>query len=202
MGMPELHLSSRAKNNNVLTDLDLDLIKQIARENMAAFDEFCRRHHQGLYHFLLRTLQRPELVEEVLNATLFVVWQKAHTFRGDAKPSTWLYGIAYNKAMKAVSQLQRVPEYEAAELSEIMEAEADIPEQLSADRQTQEHIQRALCGLSPEHRAVVELTYFHGYTVTEIGSIIGCPANTVKTRMFHARSKLKHLLSRTFRQGV
>ena len=48
--------------------------------------------------------------------------------------------------------------------------------------------------LPPEQRAVVELTYFHGHSYQEIGEIVGCPVNTVKTRMFHARAKLRKLL--------
>ena len=46
----------------------------------------------------------------------------------------------------------------------------------------------------PEHRAVVELTYFYGCSYEEIAAIAECPVNTVKTRMFHARAKLKKLL--------
>ena len=47
-----------------------------------------------------------------------------------------------------------------------------------------------------KQRAVVELTYYFGYSYDEISEIVGCPANTVKTRMFHARTKLKELLPR------
>jgi RNA polymerase sigma-70 factor (ECF subfamily) len=52
----------------------------------------------------------------------------------------------------------------------------------------------ALDRLSPDHRAVVELTYFHGCSYEEIAAIVDCPVNTVKTRMFHARAKLRKLL--------
>ena len=52
----------------------------------------------------------------------------------------------------------------------------------------------ALRHLSAEHRAVVELTYFYGCSYEEIAAIAACPVNTVKTRMFHARAKLKKLL--------
>jgi RNA polymerase sigma-70 factor (ECF subfamily) len=52
----------------------------------------------------------------------------------------------------------------------------------------------ALATLSPEQRAVVELTYYHAYSYQEIAEITGCPVNTVKTRMFHARRRLAQLL--------
>jgi RNA polymerase sigma-70 factor (ECF subfamily) len=48
--------------------------------------------------------------------------------------------------------------------------------------------------LSPDHRQVVELTYFGGFSYQDIAEIANCPVNTVKTRMFHARRRLKVLL--------
>lgn len=177
------------------------LIKQIAGQNTAAFNEFCRRHHQPLTHFLQRTTQRPELAEEILNDSLFVVWQKAATFQGNSKPSTWLFGIAYNKAMKALNRLQRSPETEAAELNDHYEAVHGLPEALLENKQTREKIQQIIVALSPEHRAVIELTYFAGYSCSEIADIVGCPTNTVKTRMFHARANLKQLLAAAVASG-
>jgi RNA polymerase sigma-70 factor (ECF subfamily) len=53
---------------------------------------------------------------------------------------------------------------------------------------------QALDALSPAQRAVVELTYFGGYSYDEIATITGCCVNTVKTRMFHARAKLRKAL--------
>jgi RNA polymerase sigma-70 factor (ECF subfamily) len=50
--------------------------------------------------------------------------------------------------------------------------------------------------LSTEHRQVVELTYFCGFSYQEIAAIADCPVNTIKTRMFHARRRLKRLLPR------
>ena len=52
----------------------------------------------------------------------------------------------------------------------------------------------ALKSLSPKLRAVVELTYVHGYSYEEIAEIVDCPVNTVKTRMFHARNRLRQVL--------
>jgi len=53
---------------------------------------------------------------------------------------------------------------------------------------------RALESLSPDHRAVLELTYYLGHSCSEIAAIMDCPVNTVKTRMFHARNKLRVLI--------
>ena len=48
--------------------------------------------------------------------------------------------------------------------------------------------------LSADHRAVVDLTYFHGMGYREIAEIMHCPVDTVKTRMFHARRRLKEAM--------
>ena len=52
----------------------------------------------------------------------------------------------------------------------------------------------ALGRLSTDHRDVIELTFFQGLSYAEIADVVGCPENTVKTRMFHARKQLKGFL--------
>jgi RNA polymerase sigma factor (sigma-70 family) len=194
-----VQLVSLRKPNKDLSDEEL--IQCIAKQNMAAFDTFCMRHHQSLWHFLQRTMQKPEQVEEVLNDALFVVWQKAASFQGQSKPTTWLFGIAYNKAMKALNRQQRIYDKEAGELLEHHESEQIPPEAVAEIVQTRETIKQLLTELSPEHRAVIELTYYNGYSCAEVSEITGCPTNTVKTRMFHARAKLKKLLAKSVANG-
>ncbi|MGH8603040.1 MAG: RNA polymerase sigma factor, partial [Gammaproteobacteria bacterium] len=60
----------------------------------------------------------------------------------------------------------------------------------------------ALQQLSPKHRAVIELTFVEGFSYPQIASIVGCPENTVKTRMFHARRRLAQLLSHLEFEGA
>ena len=55
-------------------------------------------------------------------------------------------------------------------------------------------IRTKLQQLSQKHREVMEMTYYQGFTCEEIAKVLGCPRNTVKTRMFHARKQLKELL--------
>ncbi len=64
----------------------------------------------------------------------------------------------------------------------------------SDDADLRDLLEEGMRHLSPEQRAVVELTYFYGCSYEEIAAIAVCPVNTVKTRMFHARAKLKNLL--------
>ena len=109
------------------------------------------------------------------------------------KVSTWIFAIAYRKAMKALTRWEEPLQDSGADA---VPTEMG-PEQLAARSQLRVALKRALCELSAEQRAVVDLTYFHGFGYREIGAIVGCPVDTVKTRMFHARRRLKALLPGT-----
>jgi RNA polymerase sigma-70 factor (ECF subfamily) len=137
-------------------------------------------------------LRRPQLVEEVLNDTMMVVWDRAASYNGASKVSTWVFAIAYRKALRA---LRRVDEpIEDRQAQSRVAPEADPEEQLGR-REVQQALLAAMAELSADHRAVVDLTYFHEMGYREIAEIMGCPVDTVKTRMFHARRRLKDLLS-------
>jgi RNA polymerase sigma-70 factor (ECF subfamily) len=139
----------------------------------------------------LNLLHRPQLVEEVLNDTLFVVWERSDTFRGASKLSTWIFAIAFRKAMKA---LRRLDEPVEDRHSEIRPSDNDAPDAPFGRHRTQEALLTALAKLSPDHRTVVDLTYFHEMGYREIAAIMDCPVDTVKTRMFHARRHLRRLM--------
>ncbi len=162
------------------------LLEAVGRRDRRAFTELYHRYHPRLHGYLRRFLANGALAEEVLDDVMFVVWKDARKFRGDSAVSSWIFGIAYRKAMTAARKESR---YEA-QLDRGAEAEA------VADRPPRHRdlLRAALRELSPDHRQVVELTYFSGFSYREIAAIADCPVNTVKTRMFHARRRLKYLL--------
>ncbi len=171
---------------------DLMLLKRVAVKDGLAFEELYRSFYPQLSRFLTRLLSRQELVEELVNDTLFVVWEKAGEFQGRSKVSTWIIGIAYLKGIKALDRLKMMPEQQAAPMKEIEELEADNSQIKKLG--TQDWLRSGLMKISPEQRSVVELTYFFGCSYLEIAGIMDCPVNTVKTRMFHARRRLEKLL--------
>jgi RNA polymerase sigma factor (sigma-70 family) len=141
---------------------------------------------------VLATLDMPEEQrKEVLNDVMLAIWKGAASFDGRSRPSTWIFGIAYHKALKA---LARRPVEVDSDSEGPEPVERDEPESLAARRELAGVLGRALGSLSPEQRAVVELTYYYGLAYPEIAEIVGCPVNTVKTRMFHARRRLRELL--------
>ena len=68
------------------------------------------------------------------------------------------------------------------------------PDQQLGLVQLRGRLRGAMAELSLEHRAVVELCYFHDMAYAEIADVVGCPPETVKTRMFYARRRLRQLL--------
>ena len=173
-------------------DRDLLLLNRVAAKDPQAFEELYREFHPQISRFLSRLVYRPEMVEELVNDTLHVVWEKAGDFQGRSKVSTWIIGIAYLKGIKALDRLKMMPEQQAAPMKEIEEMEAEGS--AIRDLGTAEWVRSGLKQISPEQRSVVELTYYHGCSYLEIADIMDCPVNTVKTRMFHARRRLSKLL--------
>lgn len=173
-------------------DADLDLVARILVKDVDAFEELYRSYRPRLTRFLFKLIHRPQMVEEVMNDTLMVVWDRAHTFNGASRLSTWVFGIAYRKAMKALRRQDDPVEDPWAEERVSLEPN---PEEAFGKQRAQMLLLRAISELSPDHRAVVEFTYFHEMGYREIADIMKCPVDTVKTRMFHARRHLKRRLS-------
>jgi len=168
---------------------ETELIAKIAEGDRKAFEELYHLYHRRLARFLTRLTRRYEIAEEVVNDTFWVVWRKAHSFRGDSQPSTWILGIAYRKARNAFRSSARLAEknLQVEQLPHTDEEPANVEE-------LRDWLGRALSELPVEQRLAVELCYELGHSCEEIATIMDCPVNTVKTRLFHARGKLQRLL--------
>jgi RNA polymerase sigma-70 factor (ECF subfamily) len=183
-----------AKSAPQRTLTERELLERVKARDVDAFERLYRIYQPRLARFLSNLLRRPQLVEEVLDDTMMVVWQTAASFRGTSKLSTWVFAIAYRKALKARARWPDPVEDDERDLRASNDAAPDA--ELEQER-LRKALVRAMAGLSPEQRAVVDLTYFHGLGYREIAQILSCPVDTVKTRMFHARRRLKQALSGT-----
>ncbi|MEX2326196.1 MAG: sigma factor, partial [Pseudomonadales bacterium] len=106
--------------------LDLELLQHVATKDKIAFEALYSRYYSQLSRYLTRLVRRPELVEEIINDTMFVVWEKAAGFEGRSKVSTWVTGIAYLKGIKALDRLKTMPEQRAENLTEVDDIEENI----------------------------------------------------------------------------
>jgi RNA polymerase sigma-70 factor (ECF subfamily) len=178
---------------------DLRLVARIKRRDLKAFEALYRDYQPRLGRFLMNILRRPHLVEEVLDDTLLVLWDRPDSFSGRARLSTWLFTIAWRKAMKA---LRRQHEPVEDLFAESRMSPERSPEQSAGERRMRAALLDALTSLSPEQRAVVDLSYFHEIGYREIAEIMDCPGDTVKTRMFHARRHLRRELAGDFSDWI
>jgi RNA polymerase sigma factor (sigma-70 family) len=171
---------------------DARLIARIVEGDLRAFECLYRSYHPRLTRFLGSFLRRPQLIEEALNDTMMVVWKRPYSFNGTSKVSTWIFAIAYRTALKARARQDEPVQDLAADTRASSEPG---PEQELGQRQVQQVLLGAMNQLSADHRAVVDLTYFHDAGYREIAEILDCPVGTVKTRMLHAKRRLKGMLA-------
>ncbi|HEX6929691.1 MAG TPA: sigma-70 family RNA polymerase sigma factor [Gammaproteobacteria bacterium] len=165
------------------------LVARIVRRETAALERLYHGLRPRLRRFLLAMgCPEPEL-DEACNETFYVVWRRAASYDGISRVSTWIFGIARNKAM----DLRRQQRRRAATRAETSLDEVPEPRLAEADRlELQQWLEVALARLPEDQRTVLELAFIEGLSYQEIAAVMDCPENTVKTRMFHARRKLKH----------
>ena len=171
-------------------------ISQIARGDRAAFERLYRAYVRPLFRYFLHFVREVGPAEELTNDVLVEVWKGAARFKGRSKPAVWIFGIAYHKAMDALRR-KRPPVVELHPVAESTVADVrQTPEATALRESMRREVAAALDTLSAEHRAVMILTFSHGYGYNDIAHIVGCPVNTVKTRMFYAKKQLRETLER------
>jgi RNA polymerase sigma-70 factor (ECF subfamily) len=181
------------------TSSDEVLIRRIADGDQLAMRTLFARHRVAIYRWLLRLVGDEALADEALAAedllsdVFLDVWRKAASFEARSSVSTWLLAIARYKALSA---RRRLPHAELNdELASTVADPADDPELVLQKKHRAELLRQSLANLSPEHREVIDLVYYHGKAVKEVAEIVGINEATVKTRMFYARRKLAELVA-------
>jgi RNA polymerase sigma factor (sigma-70 family) len=178
---------------------DRQLLSLVAKKDRDAFETLYRRYHRRVFHFVCRLIRQPQAAEEVVSDSMFALWQAAGSFAGASRVSTWLLGIAYRQAMKHLERNRRHTVMDSDD--ELIAATVDVdpaadPAFAAMTDSYADLLQKCMDALPEHHRVVVELTAM-GHSYGEIAEIVGCPENTVKTRMFHARLHLKRQLGDT-----
>jgi len=168
---------------------DTGLIAATATGDKLALRTLYARHHVRVYRFLLRLVQNEAMAEDLVADVFLDVWRKADRFAGRSQVSTWLLAIARHKALSALRRpMTEVLDDDAAER---IEDPTDNAEAALAKRETHAALRNSLQELSPAHREILDLVYYHGRTIEEAATIVGVPVGTAKTRMFYARKQLR-----------
>jgi len=180
-------------------DPELEWIQRIAAGDRDAFEKLYAAYQTRLFRYLLRMVSDTGKAEELTNDTLVAAWKAAGSFKGQSKPSTWLFAIARNKALNAMRGLQ--PVMVDVETAVAVASVSDSPEKTVSRGNLQAAMKQALNQLSAEHREVMELAFYQELSYQEIAEIMQCPVNTVKTRMFYAKKKLQEVLTQSGLSG-
>jgi RNA polymerase sigma-70 factor (ECF subfamily) len=175
-----------------MSDPHATLLVRIAAGQEAALAELHRGMARKVFGFAMRHLDDADAANAVVCDTFFSVWLTAASFTGASLASTWILGIARHKALDEVRRRARLVSLD--ESAEPADEDAPLPcERLARDEQRQRV--RACIGLLPvKQRECVHLVFFEELGLAEIAAIQGVPENTVKTRLYHARRKLRAML--------
>lgn len=174
------------------TTSDEALIARIAAGDKLAMQVLFARHHVRVYRFVLRLVGDQGKAEDLISEVFLDVWRQASKFEQRSAVSTWVLAIARFKALSALRK--RKDEELDEEQAAAIEDTGDDPEVAMQKKDKGALLRQCIARLSPEHKEVVDLVYYHEKSVEEVAEIVGIPENTVKTRMFYARKKLSELL--------
>ena len=159
------------------------VFERLANGDRDALAEFYRLYHQRLFRFVYRLTNSYGAAEELMNDVMLAVWKGASEFRRESKISTWVFGIAYRRCMSYLrrKRISTVPDVSVEHLAD----------ESGASMEDAQWIRAGLDSLPDEHRLCMLLVFYVGCSYAEVAEITQCKAETVKTRMFYARQKLR-----------
>jgi RNA polymerase sigma-70 factor (ECF subfamily) len=169
------------------------LLRRVADDDRAAFAELFENYHPRLFTFLFRLTRSHGSAEELANDVMLTLWKSAGRFRGESKVSTWVFGIAYRQALAHLRK-RKLNLVFLGDNEKAGQAASSIEPNDRLERE--DWVRRGIDELPPKQKLTVMLVYFLGLSCEETSSVTGVPTSTVKTRMFHARRKMKqHLVA-------
>ncbi len=174
------------------------LIAAIAAGDRAAFKQLYRAKYAALVAFAGAILCGDRAGgEDAVDEAFLDIWRSAATYTGTGSADGWIRRIVRNKAIDLLRKRRELLSDDpwragtAAEPASTEPSPFDVA-QAAGDAQS---LHLALGQLSPDQREVVWLCYYEDLPLREIAAIVGCPENTVKTRLFHARQQMRRRMA-------
>ena len=171
------------------------LIEKALQGDSNAFGQLVQKYQAFVFTIVIRIVKVREEAEEVAQDTFIKAYESLSSFRGDSKFSSWLYSIAYRKALDALrkskknSNLELIEEITESETSTIENALSYIEE-----KERKEIIQKCIKELSEQEAAIITFFYFEELSIKEISKITELSENNVKVKLYRSRKKLFTLL--------
>jgi len=151
------------------------------------------RYNIRVFRFLTRFVGNAATAEDLVSEVFIEAWRHADRFEARSQVLTWLLAIARHKALSMLRK--RSTDELDDDVIEFIEDPSDNPEVAMQKTERSALLQDCLKQLSPAHREIIDLVYYHERTIDDVADIIGVPQNTVKTRMFYARKRMTELMA-------
>jgi RNA polymerase sigma-70 factor, ECF subfamily len=168
------------------------LLKSVAEGDKAAMHIMFARHRVRVFRFIQGMVRNAAIADDLVSQVFLDVWRSANRFESRARVSTWLLSIARFKALSSLRE-RKYENIDQDDVAGIVDA-ADTPEVALDRKETNAILRACIDKLSPAHREIVDLVYYHEQSVAEVSVIVGIPVATVKSRMFFARKYLAKML--------
>lgn len=182
---------------------DENLLAYIAAQNQDALMALYQRYSAMVYGLAMRVLQNQTLAEEVTQDIFMKLWRKPSRWDPAlGKLSSWLLATTRNAAIDRIRYEQRRPERVAPpveEMTHLASAERGVDDPLWLDSQL---LGQLLTRLPDEQRQLIELSFFQGYTHSELAERLDMPLGTVKTRLRAGLKRLRTLWHAAEERGL
>ena len=172
---------------------DTDLVRRVAAGDRVALRRIHDRFQRPLIGYLLRFVRDHAVAEELAAEVMVGIWRQAARYEGRSSLETWVFGIAHNKAVSWLRKRREEGMPEGA-ADALVDERADPEAEADATSVT-DMMSRLIQRLSVEQQAALQLTYYQDMPLEQVADAMGCPVNTVKTRIYYARQHLKRMLA-------
>lgn len=175
---------------------DEELVRLINRQDTAAFDELYQRYSRRLLHYLCRMLGEDEdKAQDFLQEVFLKVIEKGSSFAPAQRFSPWVFSLAHHLCCNEYRRLQvrrdAIPE--VAAVLPLPPVSADCPETALDQQAFAASLRRELSFMDEARRSTFLLRYQEGFSLREIGAVLGCSTGTVKSRLFYT---IRHLAAK------
>ncbi len=174
-------------------DHDIELVEKSLEGDGRAFERLVGKHHDLVFSVVRGIMGQRDEVEDVAQEIFIKIYRNLAGFRGEARLSTWIYRIARNEAINALSRSR--PEFEALDESKGHPSRERSPDEQIERRHAKRVIDELLAALDENHRIVIELRYMGEKSYVEIAETMDIPIGTVKTYIYRAKAAMKKRLS-------
>lgn len=180
-------------------ELDVQDMSRLTAGHEAALNSLMERHAGKLFNYLVRCLQNEDDAADAAQETFVKVYQHRARFDPEQKFTTWLYAIAANLVKDRYRWRSRHPQVSLDAESdstgnsfrESLPGNDPLPHEKAEAEERSETIRRAVATLPEELRQPLILAEYEERSHAEIGSILGCSAKAVETRIYRARQQLR-----------